>query len=366
MNAIPNGFVIRFIALVVIVTGTILQFGCLVPYYATTTTTTNQYSVLSSSSHDNDENAITKNLVSCNDYDNKSSSSSSSNDTYNASISRFITEDEKIFQQLEFIEYLGHGQTITAIKCRYQGETYVAKFVGDDDIWWIDFEIDLLRVLNVPPTIPNIPRLELAIQSITNPFLGEHKYLHDTLGVPSKKAKEIAESRRMSFVVTEFVDLSRHHKPRTIRELRIFLRSFFETLAFAHSRRIMHFDLHGGNYHFDGSMVQLIDWNGSFFWEKDKILLIQEHLGFSKRLNPPEGKNNESAVCMYPNSKDIWDVGLLTESLLDTICKKSQNKPDCNRHYESVEDVIKQMLTDDPYKRPNATDLLQHPFLLNQ
>jgi serine/threonine protein kinase len=208
--------------------------------------------------------------------------------------------------------------------------------------------------------------LELAIQSINNPFLGEFEYLHDTLHVPLEQAKDIAESRRMSFVVVEFVDLSNSHKPKNIAELRLYLQSFLQTLAFAHSRRITHFDLWDGNIHFDGKMVKVVDWNGSFFWEKDKILLHQEHLGFSSYMVPPEGKNNESAVCLYPNSKDIWDMGLIAEARLKTICKKSANKEDCNKHYSSVQDIINQMFTDDPYKRPNATDLLQHPFLLNQ
>jgi hypothetical protein len=127
MNASSNGFAIRLTALGIIITSSILQFGCLAPYAATTTTTTttNPHTVLASSH--NDKNAFPNFFGNSNDKDNNKS-------TYDASISRFITEDEKKFQQLEFIEYLGNGQTITAIKCQYKAKTYVAKLAGDDDI----------------------------------------------------------------------------------------------------------------------------------------------------------------------------------------------------------------------------------------
>lgn len=128
----------------------------------------------------------------------------------------------------------------------------------------------------------------------------------------------------------------------------------------------MHCDLHSGNIHFDGQTVTLFDWNGGFVYKPGKVFF---HLPRApQHLFPPEGQDDKSAVHATVSGADIWAVGLIVNKFLkNTVVDKNGTISKAFRGQEeeiaSLADMKELMMTEDPFQRPHANQLLGHAFL---
>jgi hypothetical protein len=275
------------------------------------------------------------------------------------------------FNDLELGKVLGHGFVSWGFESRLHGEKVVAKVTTDKFLFYSDIEMDVFNILNAPPTIPNIPQLQLGIRSMPNPFTNQTHLQHD-LGLTEDDAIKLTDARRISVQVMEL--LVDNCKPKTLPEFRLYLQSLLETLAFVHSRGIIHCDLHSNNVHFDGTRVSLYDWNGAFVYEPNKVKVHQIYAPF--RLFPPEAQNNKSAVHATVSAFDIYTVGRLIKKAVKTTW--NEDNPDQDDTLENRDEVLgmlvdlaKQALKEDPYQRPDAMKLLRHrffsaPFILKE
>ncbi len=271
--------------------------------------------------------------------------------------------DEVTFQDLELFQLAGSGGVSMGFKAKIRGRdgVYIAKITGDSLMRWSDTEIQMFHILNSPPTIPNIPQLELAVKSMPNPY-NNRTHLEKDLGLDRNDVKRLMQFKNVSILVMEFLD--NHHFPKNVEEIRVFMRSLLYSLQFAHSRNIMLCDLHTGNVYFDGETVKLFDWNGGFFFQPE---VVKMHYNFAPHhLMPPEAWNDENAVHVTVSGFDIWSTGLMLEKFLNRTDSSISDSFDdsADEFTESLlDDFLKAMLTKDPHKRPDAGKLLQHPFL---
>jgi len=124
--------------------------------------------------------------------------------------------------------------------------------------------------------------------------------------------------------------------------------------------------LHAGNVHFDGHKVSLFDWNGAFIFEANKVRIRQPYV--QTNLFPPEAQKNRSAVHATVSAFDIYTVGLLVKTYSTSIATSSNSN---RTHTDAVlmglvEDLADRAMTPDPFQRPNAFQLLQHPFFISE
>lgn len=193
-----------------------------------------------------------------------------------------------------------------------------------------------------------------------NPYKNQ-TYLEDSLRVDKDSAKWLVRHDNISIMAMEY--LGNHRFPKTIHEIRVFLRSLLHTLAFVHSRNVMLCDLHTGNIYFDGNMVKLFDWNGAFFFQPKVVKIHYDEA--PNHLMPPEAWNNEHAVHATVSGFDIWTVGLMLQKFLKRMDSSISDSID-DATDELLKDFLNALLTKDPYKRPDASELLKHPFLAQQ
>lgn len=258
---------------------------------------------------------------------------------------------------IELITMKGQGTVSVGFQARIQGldGLYIVKITGDHLTHYSDTEIYMYGILNAPPTIPNIPKLEFAINSMPNPF-DSRAYLEDILHVDHITAKWMVRQTKISVMVMEYLD--NHRLPTTIGEIRIFLRSLLFTLSFAHSRNVMMCDLYKDNVYFDGTTVKIFDWNAGFIYKPNSVKM--HYHTEPSFLMPPEAWNNDSAVHATVSGFDVWSTGLLLRKLLENAVDDDSVD---NGSYALANGIMKVMLTEDPYQRPDTNKLLQHPFL---
>jgi len=194
-----------------------------------------------------------------------------------------------------------------------------------------------------------------------NPFFGNNHYnfLTKYLNVKSKKAKWLVGLENISVQV---VTRGNHtHYPRTMDELHIFTRSILTTLRFSHSRNVSNQDLFRGNSLFDGEKVYVFDWNDGVVVEGMRTPLVY----YDKV--PPEckGKRKNENFHINPWAYDMWIVGGVLKSMLKSCCHTIEEvrTSQKSRRVSQAEEMFSRMVDDDPYKRPDANELLRHPFL---
>lgn len=157
----------------------------------------------------------------------------------------------------------------------------------------------------------------------------------------------------------EYLDFKNKDRlPTTIQGIRVFLRSLLRTLQFAHSRNVMNRDLYKDNVYFDGKMVKLFDWDDGAIYKPNAV-----KMRVSSTKMPPEAWSNKSAAHATVSGYDIWNVGLMLKRHLKRREESSINDPVDGVTVSMLNDFLIATLTKDPYKRPDATELLKHPFL---
>lgn len=271
-------------------------------------------------------------------------------------------------ENIELEKLIGNGDVSFAFRANYQNRTVVAKVATDSDLFYSDIEIGIFRELNAAPSIPNIPQLQVAIRSMPNPF-DNVPHLVENLGVKASEARELVMKRRISVMVME--DLGKSRLPKDLEEVQRLTKSMLETMEFVHSRNVMHCDLHKYNYHWDGSMVRLFDWNGGFFFHPN---LKIHYPRTPKHLFPPEALHNKQAVHTSVHAFDVYTIGNILKYLLKSCCgidyemiqrealvknaTKIRSVVDAAAAYE----LATLMTHEDPYTRPTTTQALQHLF----
>lgn len=160
----------------------------------------------------------------------------------------------------------------------------------------------------------------------------------------------------------EYLDFNVHYFPKTIPGIQDFMKSLQYTLQFAHSRNVMMRDLHSGNVYYDGTMVKLFDWDDAVLFKPNAIKMHYQY-AYSK-LMPPEAWGDENATHATVSSFDIWTCGLFLKKILER--KRVESFVDDhvdNATASMLKDFLNAMFSKDPYKRPDASELLKHPFL---
>ena len=272
-------------------------------------------------------------------------------------------------ENLQMEKLIGNGDVSFAFRANYKNRTVVAKIATDSDLYYSDIEIGIFRELNAAPRIPNIPQLQVAIRSMPNPF-GSVAHLVDNLGVEASEAKERVMKRRISVMVME--DLGENRSPKDLEEVQRLTKSMLETMEFVHSRNIMHCDLHSWNYHWDGTMVRLFDWNGGFFYEPNTVKILYPRT--PKHLFPPEALADKKALHASVHAFDVYTIGRILKKLLKTCCGidfEMLEREALDKNSTGIRSVVDAavayelatlMTHEDPYMRPTTTQALQHLF----
>ena len=293
-------------------------------------------------------------------------------------------------ENLEMVKLIGSGDVSYGFEARYQNRTVVAKVATDKDLYYSDIEIGIFHELNMAPTIPTIPQLQLAIRSMPNPFANHNSinksisYLVDNLGLQKSNAESLVMKRRISVMVMEL--LKGNRQPKDLEEVQRLMKSLLETMEFVHSRNIMHCDLHNWNYHWDGEKVYLFDWNGAFRYIPNKVWIHYPRA--PTHLFPPEAVGNTTAVHTSVYAFDVYSMGRLMKILLSSCCgitfkmlqaasikaMKEMDEPMKTTASNTPQDAEYElnaaiafelavyMMVSDPYQRPNTTEALQHAF----
>lgn len=125
------------------------------------------------------------------------------------------------FEDLQLVRFLGSGDVSAAFEAHLHGRPVVAKFGQPWDIGYFDVELDIFDRLNAPPTIDNIPKLQMAFRIVRNPFNDTH-YLKKELRTTERDVRErLVESRSVSVLVMRL--LGEKMKPQTLDEMRTYL-----------------------------------------------------------------------------------------------------------------------------------------------
>mmetsp|Transcript_16332 Transcript_16332/g.40945 ORF Transcript_16332/g.40945 Transcript_16332/m.40945 type:complete len:396 (+) Transcript_16332:153-1340(+) len=270
---------------------------------------------------------------------------------------------------LKLERLIGNGDVSFAFRASYKNRTVVAKIATDSDLYYSDIEIGIFRELNAAPSIPNIPQLQVAIRSMPNPFRSV-VHLVDNLGVKASEAKALVMKRRISVMVME--DLGENRSPKDLEEVQRLTKSMLETMEFVHSRNIMHCDLHKWNYHWDGTMVRLFDWNGGFFYEPNTVKIHYPRT--PKHLFPPEALADKKAIHTSVHAFDIYTIGSILKQLLKSCCGidfEMIQREALDKNSTRIRSVVDAavayelatlMTHEDPYTRPTTTQALRHLF----
>jgi hypothetical protein len=109
--------------------------------------------------------------------------------------------DEITFSDIRFLEYLHSGAGKMGFKAKLRGRKrlYAVKITADRHL--SDTETQMLNILNAPPTIRNIPKVELYIPSMSNPF-NNRTYLEKDLGVSHQRSKWLSRIDTISVIVS--------------------------------------------------------------------------------------------------------------------------------------------------------------------
>ena len=151
----------------------------------------------------------------------------------------------------------------------------------------------------------------------------------------------------------------------------IFVKQILEGLAYLHNQGIIHRDIKGANLLLTkNGIVKLADFGYSILNDKNKVNSI---VGTACFMAPEviEQKGNISPKC------DIWSLGCTIIQLLTTKPPYYEFEPmaamfrivtdDCPPIPTGISDFLKDFLlkcfTKEPSKRPNAKDLLNHPWI---
>lgn len=162
------------------------------------------------------------------------------------------------------------------------------------------------------------------------------------------------------FKVMEYLDFEVHYFPKTIQGIQDFMRSLLYTFQFAHSRNVMMRDLHSGNVYYDGTMAKLFDWDDAVLFKPNAIKMHYQYA--YNKLMPPEAWGDENATHATVSSFDIWSCGILLKKILERR-RVVDNHVD-NATVSRLNHFLNAMLSKDAYKRPNASELLKYPFLM--
>mmetsp|Transcript_26132 Transcript_26132/g.47186 ORF Transcript_26132/g.47186 Transcript_26132/m.47186 type:complete len:333 (+) Transcript_26132:203-1201(+) len=269
-----------------------------------------------------------------------------------------VPRKEITFEDIQFLRFLDSGAGKLGFKAKIRGRRtlFAAKIAGDRHL--TDTEAQMMQILNTPPTIPNIPKVELYIPSIPNPFTNR-TYFEKTLRLPRHLSEWLASLDTISVMVMEYLYIDTvHFLPRTFKEVRVFLRSLLQALQFAHSRNVMNRDLYLGNVYFDGTVVKLFDWDDGAIYKPNAVKI---RVSRTRLKNPPEGWNNASALHPTISGYDVWNVGIIMRKLWPSV-----ETPNDEKQVLLLKDFVEAALTEDPYKRPDASELLRHPFLADK
>jgi len=244
---------------------------------------------------------------------------------------------------------------------------YVAKIAGDKQLHYSTTEIEMMKILNHPPTIPSIPTLLLAVESIPNPFATwDIDRLTDDLGCSPHRARWLKRRHNISIQVQPLLQHTRIPKADNLPELARFMRSLLQALQFAHSRNVMNCDLHKGNLFYDNStgIVYLFDWNAAFLYKPNAVYIHYDDE--PKFLMPPEAQGNANATHATVSAFDVWSCGRMLSKRLcgHSSCPAALDKSSSSSSMlRQAYDLAALMKTDDPYQRPDTAALLRHPFL---
>mmetsp|Transcript_19378 Transcript_19378/g.44956 ORF Transcript_19378/g.44956 Transcript_19378/m.44956 type:complete len:463 (-) Transcript_19378:246-1634(-) len=309
------------------------------------------------------------------------------------------------FQQQHHEHEHGHDHDV-------HPKTVIAKIDPDGDMMYSHMEVDVFAKLLEAPSIPNIPVVHFAVRSAPNPFWNATHL--EEMGVNADRTRRLLKARRVAFLVMECLDTEASKGAETVPEIRKLIRSLLETMQFAHSRNVMHRDLHNSNYFWDGERVSLFDWNMAEVYVPGRVRV--HHDNAPEGLFPPEARDNSSAIHTSVHAYDVYTIGKLLRGLakggccgswedfekdhrryysgknmdkdnknrdekndgsIDNDTERNETNTDQRRLRELQEkdeklasrkerallyDLAMYMMTPDPYQRPDTTKALWHPF----
>jgi calcium-dependent protein kinase len=152
---------------------------------------------------------------------------------------------------------------------------------------------------------------------------------------------------------------------RVFRELMLALR-------YLHSKKVIHRNIRPGNLFFDGMVLKIIDFSFAVKMDNSKLIKI-DSLVEDFIFIPPEGFTNN-----YDEKSDIWTCGVILHLLLTgSLPFEATTVADLKIEFKVFEkqgfsdsqistiskngmDLVTQMLTYNPDKRPSADEILKH------
>ena len=157
-------------------------------------------------------------------------------------------------------------------------------------------------------------------------------------------------------------------------DARLILKSVLEAVSYLHSHHIIHRDIKAENIYFDeNDNVLLGDFGSSKFIANDTA---QSLVGTMDYIAPEVIESNISGT-NYNEKADIWSIGILTFYLIEKHfpfqVSNYRVSPDMTdgsyknefylSHSDKILDFIDKCLQPNPDDRPDAAELLKHPYI---
>ena len=174
--------------------------------------------------------------------------------------------------------------------------------------------------------------------------------------------------------------------PFTPEELRIYWRQMLESVAFIHSKKIVHTDIKPANFLLVKNRLKLIDFGIAKIPDHDNTQSISRNaIVGTLNFMPPESftthTNTENGTTKYKFGPpgDIWSLGIIFYQTiyhktpfadLDHLHKIAHitdkntltHFPPVEEQYEEAVSLLKTILMKDPNHRPSISTILQHDF----
>ena len=249
-------------------------------------------------------------------------------------------------------------------------DEYVLKIAGEETLFYTHMEIKAFGIMNQPPTVPNIPKLAWSAEVTRNPYAtweyDDFEEYFKPRGLSIEDIKWLKNQIEISVEIVENVPHTGLPNKSDLPELSRFMSSLLRALSFAHSHFITNNDIAKRNVRYDKETgtTYLFDWSDMRIYEPHGKTYLNPFVS----MEPPEARDIDLPVHVTVSAFDVYSAGVMLNKILcgHTECDNDAAvlKSDKNNMLWQAHDLANKLMTQDPFERPSAEDMLNHEFLV--